>query len=179
MLGMMELHGPTDMDEIEPVKISAIDEVEAELGKYPKVDLPLEHTFTPGIYTRKIFMPAGTYVVSLKHKTTHPFFILKGKVAVLKEAEDGRFIQEALYIGGDMGITKPNTKRFLYNIDDTIWVTCHSNPKNIENPDEIILNIAERTDNPLIDKNDPTFNQWKSDISPSLTHKELELPCVS
>jgi hypothetical protein len=176
---MMGQLGPTDMNEIEVQKISAIDRVEAELGKHPKVDCPLEHTFTPGIYTRKIFMPAGTYVVSMKHKTTHPFFILSGKVAVLKEDENGGFVEEALYKGGDMGVTKPNTKRFLYNVEDTTWVTCHANPENIDNPDEIVLNISERTDNPLIDKNDPKFNQWKKDISPSLIHKELELPCVS
>ena len=179
MLGMTVLHGLTKMEELELSKVSAIDRIEAELGNHPKVDLPLEHTFTPGLYTRKIFMPAGTYVVSMKHKTTHPFFILSGKVAVLKEGEDGGFVQEALYQGGDNGVTKPNTKRFIYNIEDTTWVTCHANPENIENPDEIVLNISERTDNPLIDKNDPRFNQWKSDISPSLINKELELPCVS
>jgi hypothetical protein len=175
----MVQHGLIDMDEI--VEISAIDRIEAELGNYPPVDLPLEHFFPPGLYVRKIFMPAGTYVVTMKHKTTHPFFILKGKVAVLKESPNGGFETEALYCGGDMGITKPDTKRFLFNIEDTTWVTCHSNPENIEDPDEIVLNIAERTDNPLIDKNDPKFNQWKKDISPSLIHttKELELPCVS
>jgi len=177
MLGMMELHGPIDMEEI--AQISAIDRVEAELGKHPSVDLPLEHFFPPGLYVRKIFMPANTFVVSMKHKTTHPFFILKGKVAVLKEDGNGGFEREALYEGGDMGITKPDTKRFLYNIEDTIWVTCHANAENIDNPDEIALNIVERTDNPLIDKNDPKFNQWRSDISPSILHKEFELPCVS
>jgi len=179
MRGMMELHGPIDMNEV--VEISAIDRVEAELGQLPSVDLPLEHFFPPGLYVRKIFMPANTFVVSLKHKTTHPFFILKGKVAVLKEDGNGGFEREALYEGGDMGITKPDTKRFLYNIEDTTWVTCHANPNDIDDPDEIVLNIAERTDNPLIDSDSPKFNQWRKDISPSLIHtnKELELPCVS
>jgi len=179
MHGMTEQAGPIDMEEL--VEISAIDRVEAEMANFPPVECPLEHFFTNGIYTRKIFMPANTYVVSMKHKTTHPFFILKGKVAVLKETTDGGFEQEALYQGGDMGITKPNTKRFLWNIEDTIWVTCHANPNNIEDPDEIGLNIVERTDNPLIDSNSDQFNQWKTNISPSLIHtiKELELPCVS
>jgi hypothetical protein len=179
MLGMMELHGLIDMNEV--VEISAIDRVEAELGQLPSVDLPLEHFFPPGLYVRKIFMPANTFVVSLKHKTTHPFFILHGKVAVLKETADGGFEAESIYVGGDMGITNNNTKRFLYNIEDTTWVTCHANPENIEDPDEFVLKIAERTDNPLIDINDNKFNQWKKNISPSLIHKqqELESSCVS
>jgi len=176
---MMGLHGPIDMEELAP--ISAIDRVEAEMANLPPVELPLEHFFPPGLYVRKIFMPANSIVVSLKHKTMHPFFILKGKVAVLKESQDGGFEQEALYQGGDMGITKPNTKRFLWNIEDTTWVTCHANPNDIEDPDQIVLNISERTDNPLIDNKSPQFNQWKKDISPSLIHtnKELELPCAS
>ena len=179
MCGMMGRHGLINMEEL--AEISAIDMVEAEMANLPPVELPLEHFFPPGLYVRKIFMPANSMVVSMKHKTTHPFFILKGKVAVLKESEDGGFEREALYECGDMGITKPNTKRFLLNIEDTTWVTCHANPNDIEDPDEIVLNISERTDNPLIDRNDPKFNQWKKDISPSLIHtnKELELPCVS
>jgi len=176
---MMVLLGLIEMKEV--TEISAIDRVEADLANYPQIDLPLEHFFPPGLYVRKIFMPAGSMVVSMKHKTTHPFFILKGKVAVLKEAIDGGFETESLYSGGDMGITKPNTKRFLYNIEDTTWVTCHSNPENIEDPDEIVLNISERTDNPLIDVEDPRFNSWKKDVSPSLIHtqKDIELLCAS
>jgi len=179
MLGMMEQHGLIDMNELS--QISAIDRVEAEMANLPPVELPLEHFFPKGLYVRKIFMPANSFVVSMKHKTTHPFFILKGKVAVLKESPDGGFEQEAMYQGGDMGITKPNTKRFLWNIEDTTWVTCHANPNDIEDPDEIALNIVERTDNPLIDSDSPQFNQWRKDISPSIIHsnKELELPCVS
>jgi hypothetical protein len=179
MLGMMELHGLIDMNEV--VEISAIDRVEAELGQLPSVDLPLEHFFPPGLYVRKIFMPANTYVITMKHKTTHPFFILKGKVAVLKEDGNGGFEREALYEGGDMGITNPDTKRFLFNIEDTTWVTCHANAENIDDPDQIVLNITERTNNPLIDITDDKFNQWKKDVSPSLIHKqqELESSCVS
>ena len=179
MLGMMEQHGLIDMEEI--TKISEMDKVEAELANLPPIELPLEHFFPKGLYVRKIFMPANSMVVSMKHKTTHPFFILKGKVAVLKESPKGGLECEALYEGGDMGITKPDTKRFLYNIEDTVWVTCHANPENIEDPDQIVVNISERTDNPLIDIEDPRFNSWKKDVSPSLIHtnKDLELPCVS
>jgi hypothetical protein len=179
MLGMMGLHGLIDMEKL--VEISDMDRMEAELANLPQANFPLEHFFPPGLYVRKIFMPANTFVVSMKHKTMHPFFILKGKVAVLKESENGGFETESLYEGGDMGITKPNTKRFLFNIEDTIWATCHSNPNDIEDPDEIGLNIVERTDNPLIDSNSPQFNQWRKNISPSLIHttKEFELPCAS
>jgi len=171
--GMMAHRGLIDMKELS--QVTAMDRLECEIGNAPQVQCPLEHFFTPNLYTRKIFMPAGSLVVSMKHKTTHPFFILKGKVAVLKETKEGNFEREALYEAGDMGITKPNTKRFLYNIEDTIWVTCHSNPDNIEDPDVIVLKLSEPNQNPLIDTEDPRFSMWKKDVSPSIIHKELQL----
>ena len=66
MCGMMGLHGPIDMKELS--QVSSMDKLELEVGNAPQVECPLEHFFTPEIYTRKIFMPAGTIVVSLKHK---------------------------------------------------------------------------------------------------------------
>jgi len=78
MFGMTGLHGLTDMRELS--EISTMDRIEETIGNSPQVECPLEHFFTPEIYTRKILMPAGSLVVSLKHKTTHPFFILKGKL---------------------------------------------------------------------------------------------------
>jgi len=173
MRGMMVRHGLIDMKEIS--QINSMDKIEHQIGNAPQVQCPLEHFFTPEIYTRKILMPAGSLVVSLKHKTTHPFFILKGRVAVLKALENGEFEREALYEAGDMGITRPGTKRFLYNIEDTIWVTCHSNPDNIEDPDEMVIRLSEPNENPLIDTSKPEFSMWKKNVSPSLIHKELQL----
>ena len=169
----MELHGLIDMKDIS--QVNNIDLLEKAVGESPQVECPLEHFFTPEIYTRKIFMPAGTLAVSLKHKTTHPFFILQGKVAVLRVKDDGTFEIEGMHEAGHMGITKPGTKRFLYNLEDTIWVTCHSNPDNIEDPDEMVLRLAEPNENPLIDTSKPEFSMWKKNVSPSLIHKELQI----
>lgn len=173
MHGTMEPFGPTDMRDL--ANITPMDKIEFEIGSLPQVECPLEHFFTPEIYTRKIFMPKDSLVVSLKHKTTHPFFILKGKVAVLKESPNGGFETEGLYEAGHMGITRPGTKRFLYNIEDTVWVTCHSNPDNIDDPDEIVLKLSEPNENPLIDTSKKEFSLWKKNVSPSIIHKELQL----
>lgn len=156
--------------------VTEMDKMEMIVGTSPnQVPCPLDHFFTPGIYTRKILMPAGTFVVSMKHKTTHPFFIMKGKVAVLKEKEGGGFEVEGLFEAGYMGVTRPDTKRFLYNIEDTVWITCHANPDNIQDPDEMVVSYTHKNDNPLHDPDDPRFNGWKKDISPSLIHNQLQL----
>ena len=102
-----------------------LDRWDAYVTQFPKVDLPLEHTFPPDMYVRKIFMPAGTIVTSRVHKFEHPFFIMQGRVSVISENEGS-----VVYTAPHSGITKPNTRRFLYIHEDTVWATVHTNPEN-------------------------------------------------
>lgn len=109
------------MEELEQVSSDdKIDKLEFAMSAYIQVDCPLVHRFTPGLYTREIFMPAGSMITSLIHNTTHPFFILKGKVSVFSE-NDGEQLLEAPY----SGITRPGTRRVLYVHEDTVWTTLH------------------------------------------------------
>lgn len=65
-----------------------IDELEAALiSECEPIICPLKHTFIPGFYIREIFMPKGVegkvnLITSRVHNTFHPFFVLKGKVAI-------------------------------------------------------------------------------------------------
>ena len=62
-----------DMDE-------RIDRLEAVmLASGEPVELPLTHRFTPGLYAREIFMPAGTLLTSRIHNTAHPYVVLSGR----------------------------------------------------------------------------------------------------
>ena len=137
-----------------------IDVLEAAMiSECEPIICPLKHTFIPGFYIREIFMPKGeegkvNLVTSRVHNTFHPFFILKGKVAVFSE-NDGEQIIEAPY----SGITEPGTRRVLKIYEDTVWVTVHATdivPK--DNSDEAIEeaanmvadNILAKHENPLL-----------------------------
>jgi hypothetical protein len=81
------------------------------------------HMFTPGLYTRQLFMPKGLIVISRIHMFEHPFVISKGDVSVY---DGDRIIRvTAPY----QGVTKPGTKRILYTHEDTIWTTFHVTDK--------------------------------------------------
>lgn len=101
-----------------------------ELMQHKQVSTPLEHTFTPGLYTRKIFMPKGTLIISKIHKTEHPFVVLSGRAAVWIEGT-GVVMLEA----GHLGITKPGTRRILYIHEDCEWATFH--PTQLTDLEEI------------------------------------------
>jgi len=133
----------------------ALNILEAELINYDIVECPVKHNFTPNLYTREIFMPAGTIITSLLHLTTHPFFILKGDVSVWYHD-----IPAQRYKAPYSGITKAGTRRLLYIHEDTIWVTCHVT--DLTDPDEIGKEIMCTDCNPYLNTDDPKLQMWKN-----------------
>jgi hypothetical protein len=103
-------------------EFGGLDRIEALMKKHPvQLPVPTMHLFTPGMYVREVFMPAGTLVTSMIHKTEHPFVIAKGAVWVWT-AEDG--VQR--FQAGHLGVTKPGTRRLVFMEEPTIWATFHA-----------------------------------------------------
>jgi len=100
-----------------------IDKLEAAMQKYEPIDCPLMHLFTPGLYIRTIFMPAGSWITSLIHKQTHPYTVLKGSSFVLLNSGEWERV-EAPHVD----ITKEGTRRVLYVESDCVWTTTHRVP---------------------------------------------------
>ena len=155
-----------DLSHIDPdilATCSESDKIEyAMCQSEQKVECPLTHVFTPGLYTRTIFMPAGSLVMSMTHNTRHPFIITTGEVDVI--SPEGSVTHVAPY----MGITQPGTKRFLHVKQDTTWTTFHVNPDNLTDPDEVAGIVLDKPANPLLDPDDKRCNAWSKNTSPSL-----------
>ena len=101
-------------------KAQLLDELEVALARLPRVELPVTHRFTNGMYIREIQIPAGTMLTSMTHKTEHPFVISEGAIKVTSDNE-GSVIYEAPHTG----ITQPNTRRALHALTDVVWTTFH------------------------------------------------------
>ncbi len=129
-------------------------------------DCKLTHIFTPGLYTRIFFMPAGNYIVSKIHKTEHPFVILTGEVEVSVDAQHSELLK-APYTG----ITKAGTRRILKILSDCNWMTFH--PTDIvpeSNSEEDIIKAAEKVEDIIIEKRDYHF--INSDKKEELCHSQ-------
>jgi len=107
-------------------------------------EAPLKHVFTPGLYTRTIFMPANLFVTSMIHRTEHPFMVSKGVCLVYIEGKNEWKKISAPYLG----ITKAGTRRLLMILEDTIWSTFH--PTNLTDVEAIEREIALDYQNPLL-----------------------------
>lgn len=112
---------------IEPIQVGAlegkrIDSLEERMlnSGLPVVELPVRHDFTPGLYRRTIFMPAGTLLTSKIHKTKHPYVVTQGVVSVYIPGVGVERIEAPHH-----GITMPDTRRVLYIHEDCVWATYH------------------------------------------------------
>lgn len=101
-----------------------LDIMQAKMLEMEQVSCPLTHIFTKGLYTRQIFMPADSLIISKIHKTQHIYNVSLGVVNVFNKIDDFAFTIQAPYIG----ITKPGTRRLLYVVSDCIWTTSHPLP---------------------------------------------------
>lgn len=112
-----------------------MDKLAAEASKLPAIEAPLIHTFTKGMYKRRIFLKAGSIIITKIHDTQHPYVILCGDGEV---STDGVNFEH--YEGPCEGVTEPGTQRFIIVNTDTIWITFHPNPED----EKDLLKIEER-----------------------------------
>jgi len=97
-----------------------LDMVHAEIASRPQILLEPVHTFTKGMYSRELFMPAGMEIISEWHDTQHQWVITTGIVDVYLKGQGWTRIT-----GPARGITEPDTRRVLRTITNTLWITFH------------------------------------------------------
>lgn len=119
---------------------TAIDRVFASIAAQPRVEAPVVHRFTPGLYTREILMKAGTKHLSKVHKTEHQFIVSSGACFVSENGNTPYMIQAPYH-----GITVPGTWREIFAVLDCLWTTMHPTDKKTvaEVEADIILSMDE------------------------------------
>ena len=97
-----------------------------------QTELPLKHSFAPGVYAREMEIPAGTLLIGKIHKHRHHNFLMKGSILVLTETNGVELLQAPLMI-----VSEEGTQRIGYAVTDTVWTTIHENKDNSEDLDVI------------------------------------------
>lgn len=120
-----------------------IDRLQAEMAKLPQAELETEHFFSPGMYLRRVYRPAGTLIVGKVHKKPHFFLCAKGEIIAWTEM-GMRKLQ-----AGDVVESQPGTKRVTLAVTDSIGVTVHLTDKT--DLDEIEQELVEPDDLALFD----------------------------
>jgi hypothetical protein len=106
-----------------------LDLVEQYLMSQEQAECPVHHYFGPGVCIRELFVPAGSLVLSHKHKEQTMNILLKGKAAVV--INDEVRVIEGPYIF----VSEPGRK-LGYAIEDVVWqnvlATDETDPERIE-----------------------------------------------
>ena len=129
-----------------------LDDLEQSLAALPPADIPVTHTFAPGLYIRQVTIPKNAMLTSMEHLTEHPFIISKGMISVTSETEGS-----VTYVAPHCGITKPGTRRALYALEETVWTTFHIT--ELTDPEAIGKAILAPPSNPLLSCH---AEQWKN-----------------
>ena len=95
-----------------------------------KIEWPLKHTFSNGIYARELTIPAGGLIVGKVHKTQHHNFLLQGEIIVLTEKGGVKLLQAPCTM-----VSEPGTQRVGYALTETVWTAVHSNESNTQDLD--------------------------------------------
>jgi hypothetical protein len=82
--------------------------------------LPVKHHFSPGLYIREIFMPAGTIVIGKIHKTEHANILVQGACLIVHGDDDREELRAPRVFVSHAGVQK-----VLYIVEDMIWMTTH------------------------------------------------------
>jgi hypothetical protein len=96
-----------------------LEAMEAELLKHPQVEAPLTHHFSPGVYLREVFMPAGSIIIGHEHTTEHFNIVLSGTAQVVIDGKMSRIVAPCVFPSG-VGVRKA-----LLIEQDMRWLTVH------------------------------------------------------
>ena len=111
------------MSLVTQVSKEQIERLQSEMAAMPQAELVTEHSFSPGMYLRKVYRPAGTLIVGKVHKEPHFFLCAKGEIIAWTETG-----MRHLY-AGDVVESKPGTKRLTLAVTDAIGITIHRTDK--------------------------------------------------
>jgi quercetin dioxygenase-like cupin family protein len=134
-----------DLDLPNYVSREQVERLQEQMAVMPQAELVTEHQFSPGMYMRKLYRPAGTLIVGKVHKEPHFFLCAKGEI--IAWTENGMKRLQA----GDVVESKPGTKRVTLAVTDAIGITIHRTDKT--DLDEIEAELIEPDTTALFDAN--------------------------
>ena len=81
-----------------------------------QVECPVTHEFADGLYTRRLFIPAGTLVIGKVHTRQTMNICAMGDISILTTKGAKRFK------AGDVVVSAPGIQKVGYAHEDTVWV---------------------------------------------------------
>lgn len=98
----------------------AILEIENILKQCEQVNMPVSHHFMPGVYMRKLCIPAGTVLTGKIHNFENIAMLLRGTIKIDNGTESKELSAPQIWID------QAGVKRLGYAVTDVEFVTMHN-----------------------------------------------------
>lgn len=99
---------------------------------------PVDHTFLPGLYLRKVTMPEGAMVIGHEHLTRHTNVIIRGRVKVMIDGVTEELVAPYQFI------SEAGVRKTLYIVEETDWLTVHlTDETDIQKLEDSIIKKSE------------------------------------
>lgn len=80
---------------------------------------PVKHHFSPGLYAREIFLPAGIRIIGKIHRTSHVMTVAQGSGIIWNEFGAYEYKAPMTHV------TKAGAKNIVWAREDTVIITYH------------------------------------------------------
>jgi len=104
-------------------------DIEAEMRKHEEVDCPISHNFSPGVYVRTMFIPAGTLIMGKRHRHETCNILSQGEISIYmgKDTPAVRLVAPCIFN------SMPGTKKLGFAHTDVIFSNVHpTNETDVE-----------------------------------------------
>lgn len=123
-LGDDQGNWPAQVSNGAAVTMGTLEAIEADMLRYPQADIPVTHTLLPGLYARRIEIPADCRLIGKVQKHPHLNILLEGDITFMVDGKVERVT------AGWQGVIPGGTKKIGYTHAKTVWMTVHPNPGN-------------------------------------------------
>jgi hypothetical protein len=124
------------LEHIDPQLLSdgKLEDAEGAMLSMPQVETPVTHHFSPGIYAREVFMPAGSWVIGHKHRQACLNILIKGKLSVMV---DGHVVKLS---APHCFESRAGGRKMAIIHEDTIWMTVHpTDERDVEKLEDLLI----------------------------------------
>jgi len=111
---------------------------------------PIKEKLENGLYTREVFMPKDSLVISFIHKQDHPSFFMSGEMSVLDDMGQVKRIKAPMVVETEAG-----TQRVAVMHEDCVWVCVYrTDAKTVEEAElDVYTDSYKELPLELIEKN--------------------------
>ncbi len=115
--------------------MAAMKRLQSYMAGLPQTEMEPRHYFAEGMYGRVLPIPADTVVVGKIHRHEHLVALIKGEATINTDRGMERIRAPHVWI------SQPGAKRALVTHTDCEFMTCHLNPTNTHDLDELEADI--------------------------------------